>query len=453
MDIELHPGQSEIFEDLFISKVCTRSTAVCARGWGKSFFAGVSAMTAVDELIQLPPEVPNKNVFIIAPTYEQVTDIYHPLIAYQLGADRDMGGYALKHSKDSGRFWFPNNVELRLISYEAIERMRGKGAYFVVNDEVSSWTKGMGFQEAWENIIEPCIITRWSPMRAKELGAPSPGRALTISTPKGFNYLYDMYNMQEVDKDWKSYNYDYRSSKYLDPDEIEKIKRRTDPIRFASEYLASFKDSGNNVFYCFDRKTHVNLNDEYDLQDGEVAHIMIDFNVLVMAYSVAAVRGDQAHVLHDGFGHPDTETLAIALVAKFGKNKDGSKRKIIAYPDPTGRARKTSSPVGRTDFSILESYGITCLARTKSPPIADSVQAVNRKLKTASGETSMYFHPRCESTIKSMERTVWVDKNPDTATIDKTDGVEHWSDGIRYFVEYIWPVLQGKPTVKKSKTF
>jgi hypothetical protein len=81
------------------------------------------------------------------------------------------------------------------------------------------------------------------------------------------------------------------------------------------------------------------------------------------------------------------------------------------------------------------------------------VQAVNRKLKTASGETSMYFHPRCESTIKSMERTVWVDKNPDTATIDKTDGVEHWSDGIRYFVEYIWPVLQGKPTVKKSKTF
>lgn len=157
-----------------------------------------------------------------------------------------------------------------------------------------------------------------------------------------------------------------------------------------------------------------------------------------MASSAFALRGGQMHFLDEFSGHPDTETLAVALKAKYG-----SKRKILAYPDPTGNARKTSAPVGRTDFSILQTYGIQVLARPKSPPIIDSVAAVNRQLKTAAGTVSMYFSPNCPKTIKSMEQTMWVDKNPDSATIDKSMGIEHWSDGVRYPTEYLFPVLSG----------
>jgi hypothetical protein len=85
--------------------------------------AATCAINAVFELLKIHPNVPNKNVYIIAPTYDQVTDIYYPLINYDLG----MENYAIKTSRDLGRFVFPNNVELRLISFEAIERMRGKG--------------------------------------------------------------------------------------------------------------------------------------------------------------------------------------------------------------------------------------------------------------------------------------------------------------------------------------
>lgn len=446
MSINLHAGQSEVYEDLFVRQACRFAVVNCSRGWGKSYMAATAGVTAVFELLELAPNVPNKMVYVIAPTYDQVTDIYYPLINYDLG----MEDYAIRSSRDLGRFIFPNNVELRLLSYEAVERMRGKGAYFVVWDEVSSCRKGIDPKEAWQSVIQPCIITRWSNKRALTYGARAPGRALIISTPKGYNFFHEMYNYQELDKAWKSYHYDYTQSPFLDVAEIEKIKHNLDPVQFASEYLASFSESGNNVFYCFDRKKHVtseipDFRPPENGDKGEDVHINIDFNVGLQCSSAMAIRGKQVHILEEFKGHPDTETLAIALRTRFQNHK------IFAYPDPSGRARKSSAPVGRTDFSILESHGIKCLAHSKAPPIIDSVAAVNKKLMTAAGDIDLYVHPRCTGVITSLERTKWVDKNPDTATIDKSEGVEHFSDGIRYGIEYLFPVHQG--TKRTSRGF
>jgi hypothetical protein len=438
----LHPGQSEIYSDLFIEMNCRYAVAVCSRGWGKSYFAAACATTAIFELLQLATYVPNKIVYIIAPTYAQVTDIYYPLLAYEMGLEN----YCIRSSKDAGRFWFPKGVELRLVSYEAVERLRGTGAYFVVMDEVRDWTKGSGFKEAWESIIQPCINTRWSRKRAKQLFAKSPGRALCISTPKGYDYLYEMYHFEESDSDWKSYHFDYRSSPYLDEAEIEKVMHTIDPLKFAREYKASFEDSGNNVFYCFNRKVHVQ-KDVPDLVEGEDVHIGIDFNVGLQCSSVFVIRGNQVHFIDELKGHPDTEQLAIAIKARYKGHK------IFAYPDPSGRSRKTSAPVGVTDFSILRSYGIICLAHKKAPPIVDSVAAVNKMLKTAAGGVSIYIHPRCVGVIQSLERTAWVDNNADTATIDKKEGNEHFSDGIRYAIEFLFPIKAHKKTVERGFGF
>ena len=123
MSINLHEGQSTVYEDIFVKQASRFSVVCCSRGWGKSYMAAVAGVTAVFELLELGERVPNKTVYIIAPTYDQVTDIYYPLINYDLG----MEDYAIKSSRDLGRFVFPNNVELRLLSYEAVERMRGKG--------------------------------------------------------------------------------------------------------------------------------------------------------------------------------------------------------------------------------------------------------------------------------------------------------------------------------------
>jgi hypothetical protein len=256
-----------------------------------------------------------------------------------------------------------------------------------------------------------------------------------------------MHNMQDIDPDrWKRFHYTYRDSPYLSDDEIERVKRTTDPLKFAREYEASFEESGARVFYCFDRKTHI---DPYlpDFMEGEDIHVSIDFNIGIMAATMWAVRGNQMHALDEMQGHPDTDTLARRLREKYPD------RRIIAYPDPSGRARKTSAVTGITDFSILEQYKIITRARSAHPPIVDSVQAVNRKLKNASGDVDMFFHPRVQGTIKSMERTAWVESNPNTATIDKTQGVEHFSDGVRYITEYLYAVRNGLMVAKKGYNF
>jgi hypothetical protein len=265
-----------------------------------------------------------------------------------------------------------------------------------------------------------------------------------ISTPKGFNFFHELFHYSETDPQWRSFHYDYTGSPFLDEKEIENLRRTLDPIQFATEYLASFKESGSSVFYCFDRKTHV-AKDLLPFQEGETVYACIDFNVGLQCTSTFALRGGQIHILEEFKGHPDTETLAQVLKERYKGHK------IVAFPDPSGRARKTSAPVGRTDFSILASAGIECLAHQKAPPVTDSVAAVNRKLKTASGAVGLYVSANCTGVITSLERTRWVDNKPDVAIIDKSDSVEHFSDGLRYGIEYLFPITAN--TRKTSRGF
>jgi hypothetical protein len=303
----------------------------------------------------------------------------------------------------------------------------------------------MNLKESWESIIQPCVSTRWSPMNAKKLGSNA-GRALIISTPRGYDYFYEMYNRQDSDDSWKSYTYTYEDSPFLDEEEISRVKLTLDPLKFAREYTASFEDSGNNVFYTFDRKEHISKDIPY-FDNGEDVHVAIDFNVGIMASVIFAIRGSQIHILDEMQGHPDTETLANALKERFKGHR------IISYPDPSGRARKSSAAVGTTDFSLLQGAGILTRAHSKAPPIIDSVAAVNKKFKNANGDVDMYIHPKCVNTIKSLERTQWVESNPDSATIDKKEGVEHWTDGLRYAVEYLYPIRSGSKVTTRGFGF
>jgi hypothetical protein len=55
--------------------------------------------------------------------------------------------------------------------------------------------------------------------------------------------------------------------------------------------------------------------------------------------------------------------------------------------------------------------------------------------------------------IESLERTKWVDGKPDNATIDKSEGVEHFSDGIRYYAEFRHPITAGTKVAQRGFGF
>jgi hypothetical protein len=448
--IKLHRAQSEVIHHLF--KPVQQKTedwkmrfvvVVGSRGLGKSYVSASAVTLAVGELETLDESVPNKNIALLCGSHTQVTDIYWPMLAYQFGLE----SRCWKHSRSLGKFVFANGTEIRCWSADAYERLRGSGQYLVVADELPSWkVPGGSIKDAWESVIEPCVVTRWSPKQATAVGAPSPGRALLPSTPLGKDYFYDLSQREHIDDRWKTFAYTYRDSPLLSQEEIERAKKHSDPLRFAREYEASFEESGLTLFHTFSRKLHVDTDLPY-FEEDETVHAAIDFNIMLNCTSFHAVRGGQVHTLDESKGTANTEELARLIRSKFPKNK------IICYPDPAGKARKTSAAVGVTDFSILREAGFTVLAKDKAPAIVDSVAAVNRKLLNASGDVDMLIHPKCTGLISSFERTSWLENRPETATIDKTQGVEHYTDGVRYFVDYLWPLTQSRPVIFTGSSF
>jgi hypothetical protein len=467
MAINLHAAQSKIFHDMFVSREVRNGVGCCARGFGKSFLGAAAASKVVGELVELPAWVPNKNISIVCPTYSQTVDIYYPLLAYQFGLE----SWATKSSRDSGYFRFPNHVELRLVSGDAIERQRGKGNAFVLVDELTSFNmKEQAKMDMIESVLLPTITTRWSPKRVREFEQEiynesgdsvniSPGRFMCISTPTGWDAFYDLYNRQNDDPNWRSYQYDYLSSPYLDEEEISKAADTMDPIRFAREYKATFQDSGNNVFYMFDRELNVLRDGAIVPGDGEPIHIAIDFNVRKQCSSVWVKRGNIAGCFDFLQGSADTEQLAATIFGRYVQGTNRPAKSVYCYPDPSGRAAKTSAVVGTTDFTILESYGFSVLAKSAHPGIIDSVNSANARFRTADnpitkqkGQRFAFVSAKCKPVIESLTRTQWVDKNSDTAMIDKSQDIEHMSDGIRYFFDYHWPI-QHKRTAKRGFAF
>lgn len=161
-----------------------------------------------------------------------------------------------------------------------------------------------------------------------------------------------------------------------------------------------------------------------------------------MCATIAVERSSKVYVLDEMIGAPNTEEWCKRIWRKYGQTNP-----IAVFPDPTGNSNKTSATSGTTDFSIIQNlrneyeWRMQLFAKKASPKIVDSVAAVNKMLMNADGYESIYIHAECINTIKSLERTVWLDNNPNTAIIDKKQDIEHMSDALKYYLDYRFPAV------------
>jgi phage terminase large subunit-like protein len=111
------------------------------------------------------------------------------------------------------------------------DSLRGEGLDFVVMDECAFMQK-----EAWTEAIRPSLSDRL-------------GRALFISTPKGRNFFWELYQRGTMgETGWQSWTFPTSSNPYIDASEIEAAKRDLPEIIFRQEYLAEFIDDSGGVF-------------------------------------------------------------------------------------------------------------------------------------------------------------------------------------------------------------
>ena len=309
-----------------------------------------------------------------------------------------------------------NGSQIYLKGTESADRIRGGGYDQVIFDEFADIDK-----KVWTHIIRPSLADR-------------EGSALFCGTPKGTsNWSYDLYTNAKFEKAWNSWAFKTIEGGQVSEQELQSAKQELDEKIYRQEFEASFESFDGIIYHNWDRTKHMR---PYTFPIPSIIHVGIDMNISPMSAVVFAGHGDNSLWAIDEFVLYNSNTHQMAQQIK---NKY-SKQRIIIYPDPAGRQRKTSA-MGQTDISILQNEGFVVKARRSSIPVRDRINAVNSLLMNANKKIRLLVDPKCRMTIKAMEKMSYIEG---TNIPDLNNYYNHISDALGYAIEYQYPVSKNK---------
>jgi hypothetical protein len=353
--------------------------------------------------------LPEREVWYVAPTYKQAKMIVFKKLRKKLQDLR----WVNKTNETNLSFELKNGSTISLKGADNYDSLRGVGLDFLVLDEFADIDP-----EAWYETLRPTLADKM-------------GSALFIGTPKGMNWAKDLYDLaDQYPEEWASFQYTTEQGGQVPQSEIEAARRSLDLRTFNQEFRATFETFSGRIYYAFERK--VNVKPYTDPLPREL-HLGVDFNVDPMSAVLSVKTGTTLHVIDEFkiFGS-NTEELVEEVKARYPGNS------IIAYPDPAGSQRKTSAG-GRTDHTILRNAGFRVLAPHGHNAVRDGINAVNAKLCSSSGITTLFVDPRCKYVIECLEKQTYKEG---TSIPDKDSGFDHMNDALRYKVDYLFPITQ-----------
>lgn len=369
----------------------------------------------------------------VAPTREMARDIAWEALKSVLRLLPASYVVAIAESRLTVRF--RNGSMIQLKSAHNPDSLRGRALDFLVVDECADRRIK---KELWEEVLKPALSDRQ-------------GRALLISTPKGFNWFYFEY-IEGLAGTWldddgptsiASFSFTSLDGGRIPAAEIEARRAEMDPRSFRQEYLASFEALGNRVYDSFNRAENVKAWVRPRIQEllargHQVLLVGFDFNVNPMTAVVAVKDGDRCLVA--ACLQPmtsNTHELAVEVIRQWGDPNPETKkprRKLIAHPDASGSHRDTRS--GITDHQLLTNAGFLVDAPPANPEVVDRVNAVNAMLCDAAGTRRLFLDPTAAALILSLDGQVWkTDSSGGTLRIpDKSAGLDHANDALGYLI-------------------
>ena len=368
---------------------------ISGRRFGKTFLA-------INELAKFA-RFPNQKVWYVSPSYRQSKNICWTMLKEQMTKHK----WAKKINDSDLSIVLKNNSLIQLKGADNEQSLRGVGLNFIVLDEFADIKPN-----AWYEVLRPTL-------------SDTKGSALFCGSPKGFNFAYDLYSRK--DKEWKSFKFTTIEGGQVDQEEIEQAKNDLDERTFQQEYLATFVNYAGIIYYNFDINN--NVIEDYKLHDGTI-HIGMDFNIDPMC-CVVAQEQDNKIIIFD-----EIQIWSSNTAEMVEEIKQRYKQKVVVYPDPASRQRKTSAG-GFTDLSILKNAGFEVRCRSTHPLVRDRINAVNSKLKNVNGKSSLFMIKSCKNLIKSLQRQIYKEG---THVPDKDSGFDHFNDALGYMIEYMYPL-------------
>lgn len=201
-----------------------RFRAVAAgRRFGKSYLSAIELLIEGLKDEKDGVSLAAKDVFYIAPTFQQAKDIMWALLK-DLGREVIVSTY-----ENTAVVKLVNGRRIHLKGSDREDTLRGVGLSFVVLDEYASMKPNV-----WDTIIRPTL-------------ADVQGRALFIGTPAGKNHFYDLFT-QEEDEDWETFTFLTRDNPFIADKEVEAAAKSMSREIYKQEFEASFESFGSKIF-------------------------------------------------------------------------------------------------------------------------------------------------------------------------------------------------------------
>lgn len=383
----LHSTQSKVAESRKRFRVVR-----CGRRWGKT--------TEAVEEIKGKALYQSSKIAYIAPTYQQARDIAWALLIKEL--------QPIIIKVNESRL----ELEIRTVTgekslvvlrgWESIETLRGQSFDFIVIDEVASMRN---FWANWEEIVRPTLTDRR-------------GEALFISTPKGFNHFYELYNLSLTDNDYESFHFTTYDNPFIPRDEVDKAKKELTEDRFSQEYLADFRKTEGLVYKEFDRDKHI-FTDDNQIKNRIIevfAGVDFGFRAPCAIIDVARDTMDNFWVTREFYKTEKTEEEIAEVIAQGNYGK--------VYPDP-------ESP---SAIEVLKRKKINVREVIKNKDsIKNGINVVRELLKA----NKLKIHSSCSNLIFEFETYSYPEKkdmrNENEDPIKEND---HALDALRYALSH-----------------
>jgi PBSX family phage terminase large subunit len=385
----LHQAQKKIAIDTHRFRVVN-----CGRRFGKTTLA-------IEEIKGKAVFNSEAKICYIAPTYQQARDIAWSMLKKEFvnaSANVNESRLELEVHNNKG-----NTSTIALRGWESIETLRGQAFDFIVIDEIAMMRN---FWVNWQEVIRPTLTDR-------------KGEVLFISTPKGFNHFYDLYNRHLEDSNFSSHHFSSYDNPHIPPEELDEAKNQMTEDRFAQEYMADFRKTEGLVFKEFNRDYHTYTEDILPGQKTPAmfdTFIAIDFGFTNPAAILKIGKDSDSNFwILEEFYKPQHTNTQLIEVAKSFKGR-------YVYADP-------AEPDRIEEFKRAGLY-IRDVKKTK-----DSIKNGIDKIRELFKQQRIKIHRSCKNLIWELETYSYPDRRPDhneeELPIKEND---HAVDALRYAI-------------------
>jgi phage terminase large subunit len=297
------------------------------------------------------------------------------------------------------------------------DSLRGIGPNFLVLDEYAVMKSAV-----WDEVLRPSV-------------ADKSGRAVFISTPKGYNHFHRLYLQGQTEPTiWKSYHFKTSDNPTIPRKEIEQARRDMDTRAFRQEFEASFEVFGGQVFPDFLRERHASkpiaFNELWEYDIG------MDFGwaAPTTALLINVDPKDNVYVFAE-YAARETPIQVIAAKLKEIPPKPTHSATLIPnmiYCDPAGDSKNEAMGIS-TVGELRNIFGHSHVQYKKNYPgiIVDGITIMRQWMRNG----KLFIDPGCTHLIQALEMYRYPDPKGDIRSeIPLKDGIsDHWNDALRYF--------------------